>query len=69
MTKKSLPLTLYKTLEHHASASDIDDNEELQDILSKLNELNMKVEAFKQKARHKRIIKADNVVPIKKPKI
>ena len=65
MTKKSLPLTLYKTLEHHARDADIEDNEELQEIMVKLNELNEKVEAFKQKARDKKVEKADNVIPLK----
>jgi hypothetical protein len=65
MTKKSLPLTLYKTLEHHARDADIEDNEELKEIMVKLNELNEKVEAFKQKARDKRVEKADNVIPLK----
>jgi hypothetical protein len=65
MTKKSLPLTLYKTLEHHARDADIEDNEELKEIMVKLNELNEKVEAFKQKARDKKVEKADNVIPLK----
>jgi hypothetical protein len=65
MTKKSLPLTLYKTLEHHARDADIEDNEELKEIMVKLNELNEKVEAFKQKARDKKVEQADNVIPLK----
>ena len=65
MTKKSLPLTLYKTLEHHGRDADIEDNEELKEIMVKLNELNEKVEAFKQKARDKKVEKADNVIPLK----
>jgi hypothetical protein len=65
MTKKSLPLTLYKTLEHHARDADIEDNEELKEIMEKLNELNEKVEAFKQKARDKKVEQADNVIPLK----
>ncbi len=68
MTKKSLPLTLYQTLEHHARDSDIEDNEELRDIMEKLEALNHKVEAFKQRAREKRIEKSSNVVPLKPKK-
>ncbi|MBF7073259.1 hypothetical protein ISG33_07610 [Glaciecola sp. MH2013] len=65
MSKKSLPFTLYKTLENHARDSDIEDDDELQDIMQKLDDLNRKVEAFKEKARQKRIGKANNVVSIK----
>jgi hypothetical protein len=33
--------------------------------MEKLNELNEKVEAFKQKARDKKVEQADNVIPLK----
>jgi len=62
MSKKSLLLTLYQTLEKHAQDADIDDDEELQDILEKLTTLNEKVEAIKQRARDKRVEKAPNVI-------
>ncbi len=62
MSKKSLPLTLYQTLEKHAQDADINDDEELQDILEKLTALNEKVEAIKQRARDKRVEKAPNVI-------
>jgi hypothetical protein len=62
MSKKSLPLTLYQTLEKHAQDADINDDDELQDILEKLRALNEKVEAIKQRARDKRVEKAPNVV-------
>ncbi|AEP29338.1 hypothetical protein [Brumicola nitratireducens] len=62
MSKKSLPLTLYQTLEKHAQDADINDDEELQDILKKLTALNEKVEAIKQRARDKRVEKAPNVI-------
>jgi len=65
MSKKSLPLTLYQTLEKHAQESDINDDAELQDILQKLDSLNKKVEAFKQHARDKRVEKAPNVFLLK----
>ncbi|MFQ3251354.1 hypothetical protein [Glaciecola sp.] len=65
MSKKSLPLTLYHTLEKHAQDADINDDEELQDILEKLNNLNEKVEAFKQRAREKKVQKASNVIDLK----
>lgn len=65
MSKKSLPLTLYQTLEKHAQDADINDDDELQDILVKLNTLNEKVEAFKQRALEKRVAKASNVVVLK----
>ncbi|MGJ8674761.1 MAG: hypothetical protein ACSHWP_02325 [Pseudoalteromonas sp.] len=62
MSKKSLPLTLYQTLEKHAQDADINNDEELQDILEKLTALNEKVEAIKQRARDKRVEKAPNVI-------
>jgi len=62
MSKKSLPLTLYQTLEKHAQDADINDDDELQDILEKLTALNEKVEAIKQRARDKRVEKAPNVI-------
>ena len=65
MSKKSLPLTLYQTLEKHVQDADISDDDDLQDILEKLNALNMKVGAFKQRALEKRVAKASNVVVLK----
>lgn len=65
MSKKSLPLTLYHTLEKHAQDADINDDEELQDILEKLNNLNEKVEAFKERAREKKVQRASNVIDLK----
>ena len=62
MSKKSLPLTLYQTLEKHAQDADINNDEELQDILEKLTVLNEKVEAIKQRARDQRVEKAPNVI-------
>jgi hypothetical protein len=68
MSKKSLPLTLYQTLEKHAQEADINNDEELKEILDKLATLNQKVEAFKQRAREKRVEKAPNVFPLKSRK-
>ncbi|MFT6085670.1 MAG: hypothetical protein ACJAWT_001398 [Glaciecola sp.] len=65
MSKKSLPLTLYQTLEKHAQDADIDNDEELQDILQKLHSLNKKVEEFKRRAHDKRVEKAPNVFLLK----
>jgi hypothetical protein len=65
MSKKSLPLTLYQTLEKHVQDADIDNDEELQDILQKLHSLNKKVEEFKQRAHDKRVEKAPNVFLLK----
>lgn len=62
MPKKSLPLTLYQTLEKHAQDADINNDEELHDILAKLTALNEKVEAIKQRARDKRVEKVPNVI-------
>jgi hypothetical protein len=68
MSKKSLPLTLYQTLEKHIQDADINNDEELQDILQKLDSLNKKVEQFKQLAHDKRIEKAPNVFLLKSRK-
>lgn len=65
MSKKSLPLTLYRTLEKHAQDADIDDDAELQDILEKLDTLNQKVEALKQRAREKKVERSPNVIALK----
>ncbi|MFT5541359.1 MAG: hypothetical protein ACI97K_001913 [Glaciecola sp.] len=65
MSKKSLPLTLYRTLEKHVQNSDINDDKELQDILVKLAALSQKVETFKQRAIEIRIEKALNVIDLK----
>jgi hypothetical protein len=65
MSKKSLPLILYQTLEKHAQDADIDDDEELQDILHKLHLLNKKIEEFKQRAHDKKVEKAPNVFLLK----
>lgn len=64
MSKKSLLLTLYQTLEKHVQDADINDDEELQDILEKLTTLNEKVESIKQRARDKRVDKAPNVIQL-----
>jgi hypothetical protein len=68
MPKKSLPLTLYQILEKHAQEADINNDEELKDLLDKLASLNQKVEAFKQRAREKRVKKASNVFSLKSRK-
>ncbi|MFQ3207378.1 MAG: hypothetical protein ACI9IT_001535 [Glaciecola sp.] len=68
MSKKSLPLTLYQTLEKHAQDADIENDEELQDILQKLDSLNKKVEDFKRRAQDKRVEKAPNVFLLKSRK-
>ena len=65
MSKKSLPLTLYQTLEKHAQDADINDDEELHDIMLKLEVLNQKVEALKQRARDKKVEKVANVFVLK----
>jgi hypothetical protein len=65
MSKKSLPLTLYQTLEKHAQDADINNDEELRDILQKLDSLDKKVEEFKQRAHDKRVEKAPNVFLLK----
>nr|WP_297349373.1 hypothetical protein [uncultured Glaciecola sp.] len=68
MSKKSLPLTLYQTLEKHAQDADIENDEELQDILQKLDSFNKKVEDFKLRAQDKRVEKAANVFLLKSRK-
>jgi len=68
MPKQSLPLTLYQTLEKHAQKADINHDKELKDILEKLASLNKKVEAFKERAREKRVEKAPNVFLLKSHK-
>jgi hypothetical protein len=65
MSKKSLPLSLYHTLEKHAQDADISDDAELKDILDKLEALNLKVEDFKQRAREKKLEKISNVINLK----
>jgi hypothetical protein len=65
MPKKSLPLTLYRTLEKHVQDSDINDDDDLQDILDKLALLSDKVEFYKQLAIDKRVEKAPNVINLK----
>lgn len=54
MQKVSLPVMLQLALKQHAAAADIDDDEELQGIMSRLSELHEKVELVKQAARAKR---------------
>lgn len=68
MSKKSLPLTLYKTLEKHVQELDINDDEELQEILEKLEDLGTKVEELKQRAFEKRVEKSKIVVNLKPQK-
>jgi hypothetical protein len=65
MPKKSLPLTLYRTLEKHVQDSDINDDDDLQDILEKLALLSDKVEFYKQLVIDKRVEKAPNVINLK----
>ncbi|MBT1449923.1 hypothetical protein KJ365_03445 [Glaciecola sp. XM2] len=54
MQKLSLPITLRMALNQHAQSSDIPDDEELKLIMDRLEDLNAKVEAVKQKALAKR---------------
>lgn len=55
MQKISLPITLQLMLKQHAAAADIDDDAELNEIMSRLSELNEKVEHVKSKARQLKI--------------
>ena len=54
MQKISLPVMLQLSLQQHASAADIDNDEELQSIMSQLGELHEKVEQVKEAARLRR---------------
>jgi tetrahydromethanopterin S-methyltransferase subunit G len=54
MQKISLPVALRMALTQHARASDIADDDELKVIVSKLDELNEKIQAIKAKALAKR---------------
>ncbi len=47
MSSNSLPATLKKVLENHVAQSDIDDDEELEGIMSRLVKLNESVERVK----------------------
>lgn len=51
MQKVSLPVTLQLMLKQHIAASDIENDEELSQIMTRLSELNEKVESVKFKAR------------------
>ncbi|MGQ8366798.1 hypothetical protein [Glaciecola sp. 1036] len=55
MSQSSLPLMLQMALKQHVLASDIQDDEELQNIMHKLVELNSKLEVIKDKARAKKL--------------
>lgn len=55
MQKISLPITLQLMLKQHVAAADIDDDAELNEIMSRLSELNEKVEHVKFKARQLKI--------------
>ncbi len=57
MQKSSLPNILQLALQQHASAADIDNDEELKTILTKLSELGQKVEDVKLKAKNNRQLK------------
>lgn len=54
MQKHSLPIALAMALKQHVLASDISDDDELKDIVNKLDDLNEKIEAVKAKALAKR---------------
>ncbi len=54
MQKHSLPKVLQIALQQHAEASDIANDDELQQILSKLSDLHQKVQETKQKVINKR---------------
>jgi hypothetical protein len=58
MQRISLPSTLQLSLQRHAAAADIDDDDELKSILINLSELNEKVEAVKHRARLRRANKS-----------
>ena len=47
----SLPITLQRALQQHVAAADIEDDDELQNIMTGLSELNEKVQAVKERAR------------------
>lgn len=53
-TTTALPALLKKALEQHRNQDDIADDEELQQILTKLDLLNNKVSAYKAKIRASR---------------
>jgi tetrahydromethanopterin S-methyltransferase subunit G len=52
--KLSLPIALRMSLKQHAMASDIAQDDELEEIVEKLDALNEKIEAIKEKALAKR---------------
>ena len=54
MQKVSLPITLQLSLQQHAAAADIENDEELKSIMLSLSQLNEKVELVKLKARERR---------------
>lgn len=54
MPSNSLPATLKKVLENHVAQSDIDDDEELRGIMSRLAQLNESVESVKASIMLKR---------------
>jgi len=50
MQKHSLPIALSLALKQHVLASDIPDDDELKDIVTKLDSLHEKIEAVKAQA-------------------
>lgn len=54
MARISLPQTLQLALREHVLASDIPDDEEVRLLMSKLTDLNEKLEQIKQSVREKR---------------
>lgn len=54
MHKHSLPIALSMALKQHALASDIANDDELKDIVVKLDSLHEKIQAVKAKALAKR---------------
>lgn len=57
MSGKSLPAYLQQALEHYVSNAQLTHDEELQDILDRLNTLNGKVELAKAKIQNNRLAK------------
>ena len=54
MTSKSLPAYLQQILQQHVERSELNDDEELRQILSKLSKLNDSVEEVKAKIRQRK---------------
>ena len=60
MSTSSLPASLRKVLENHVAQSDIQDDEELQSIMSRLAKLNESVERVKATIMIRRAEKENN---------